>query len=344
MANAVVRDSTVHSSRTILGVPIKTEVASLIAAPSRSLARSTVIMIDKEKNEKFFFGGASVNHDPRIAEATSQYEVVERIFAMPTFHRSRTSFSALEYFSETPCDEVAPEQVLITDKGILGAKSTTAEGQPRGAVGLGLGASLKQAKTHGLFEIVERHLRSSIWYRDIFISQVADESVFSDRYLVRRYCVDGLSIPFCLSAITSKGPDEEIFYVGSAVQETFVSACDKADNEALMMLDNYLAHRDGLANTEQSRQRFLNLSGDGSAAVREYFESRVRGHEHIPDSRSYSEQEIAEALLGLAPNVCYSQLLQRDGLFLVRVFSSGLTWERRERSLNPDWPVPDPYC
>jgi hypothetical protein len=303
------------------------------------------MMVDKEKNKQFFFGGASVNRDPRSAEATSQYEVVERIFAMPIFHRDRKSFEVRDYFTDEPRDPVAPSQVLITDKGsVSGPEATTGEGYPRGAVGLGLGASADQARTHGLFEIVERHLRSSLWYRDVLIRQTADESVFGEGFLLRRYCADQLDIPFCLSVITCDAPGRDVFYVGSAVRETFAAARDKADNEALMMLDNFLAKRDGSANTEHSRQRFLNLSGDGAIAAREYLESRVRGTEHIPDSRNYSQREIAEAVLGANPDVRYSLLLERDGLFLVRVFATGLTWERRERALNPNWTVPDPYC
>ncbi len=337
--------SELRSSRTILGVPIKTELAPLLADPSRYLARSTVLMRDRANDQQFFFGGASVDTCPRTAEATSQYEVVERIFAMPALHRDKRSFPTFDYFRDVPSGTVTADEVLITEKrSLAGDERRTGTPATRGAVGLGLGSTLRQAKAHALFEAVERHLRASLWYRDSFVRQLAGEHLFGDRYLLRRYCADDVAIPFCLSVVTSEAEHGAVFYVGSAVRRTFAAACRKADHEALMMLDNHLAGRDGWANTEHSRLRFLGLSGPGTMPMRAHLESRVRGRGHIPDRRVHDEARIARAVLGPSQPARYSPLLQRDGLYLVRVLAPSLTWEQRERERRPASFVADPYC
>lgn len=302
-------------------------------------------MADLQRGAEYFFAGASVGADRAAAEATSQFEVIERIFATPALHRDRPSFPAFDYFTDSERAPAAADDILITAKASMSHGTMEPElGGGRGAVGLGLGPSLGAAKTHGLFEAIERHLRSSIWYRGLCIRPVSDDCHLSTRFVLRRYCVDGQSVPFCLSVVVSTRSGESVLYVGSAVRHTSASAAEKADDEALMMLDSYLAGRDGVANTQAARRRFLELSGRGARAARRYLESRVRSVVYYPDQRWHCEREIAEAVLGSSPDIRYCELLRRDGLFLVRVFAPALTWERRERALHPDWPVPDPYC
>ena len=347
MAKLADDDSSMHCARTLLGVPLQTNVALMRADPTLFLARSTVLMKDRDSGKTHFFAGASVDANPRRAEEVSQYEVVERIFAMPSMHRGRKDFAEYDYFTDVPFGTTGAESVLITDRdGTL--LPSGSEPVSRGAVGLGLGPSLSDAKRHAFWEALERHLRSQIWYGEKLICCVSDNLVLHGAFRLRRFTVWPESVPFCLSVITASRPARQVFYAGSAVHPKFAIAGRKADREALMMLDSYLSDRGGAANTERSRLRFLDLSGPRAAEICAYFESRIASSaEPAPPPEALSETAIAAAVLGAPPTageIRYCRLVLRGGFDLVRVYSPLLTWERQERVRHPSWPVSDPYC
>lgn len=241
-------------------LPIKTLITPSTQTTKRFLARSG-ICFNRDRHNVCVYG-FGLDEDKEKATRSSQFEALERLYATQSFHKNDTTF--LGYLLQSPNTyRVFHASEILIGSG-LGNKRNRVD-----ANGLGCHHNLQQAIQHALFELIERHLLSEIWYGGATLSEIREHTIIHNEPLdLRFYSLSAFDIPFVIAILSDL--DKGIWVLGSALRATFSDAMMHAMNEACMLLESSFiggvayshdieARLSSLKNKEYSQKRHVFL-------------------------------------------------------------------------------------
>ncbi len=309
-----------NTQKTIQNLPINTLSKQLKFFGSEYFLSKSGVVLNKNCT-KFIFSGHSLGKDKNITEMKSIYELKERLLASKFFHD--TKIKTLPKYNFDNNKQVGS---VSTDKLLLDNENSLID-----ASGLSCHESIEKAIKHSAYELIERHILSSFWYKDTKMINIDDLSQQEGDYSIKFYFANtNPVIPFCMCVIYS---EFDGLFIGSALEDNFEDAKDKSYLEALMLLSNksilkgntHNNRLDTLTNIELNKRR------------KEYIDSKSL---EIKDDKDF--KTVSNYIKTNNVSIQYAIITDSRNLFVVRSFSNNLLKIREQRlkcnSIN------DPFC
>lgn len=311
----------------INNINLRTFVYSHILNPHLKCAVTGVKLHYKDKCEVFY--GHSVSKDINRAVQSSKYEVLERIFCCDILMHTST-YNLYRYSNNIKIGHINREDISLRGVSDIGA------------TGLSCHKSICEAKEHGLYEVLERHILSSMWYGDLILHPIQINEPAGDGLTISSYST---AVPsnFCISVLRNN--DNTMFFSGSAISDEMEKSIEKSRNEAFMLINNYyngeLHNLKGVR--KSSAENIKRLVGLDAKIINEHFDLKV----HFNDgSVIFKKLDIESQLhaFGFSLNdASYAIVRDEEGFFITKSFlHNALSKEccRQERGHI----LHDPFC
>lgn len=325
---------------------IKTHVTESSLLPQYYIGSAAVnVLSDNEKWETMC--GFSCTENYQQAELIAKYELLERLISRYDIQKrlkkeiSHNTYSLLNIYSHKKIGICPPGKLFIEPNpfSVTGA----------GASGLALACDIEGAVKHAVFELIERHLCSYLWYtNDIHIYKIFP-TISLDNYKADFYSIYEINIPFVMTVITSF--DKKTICLGHAVKETFIEAKEKSFTEAVMMLDNLLKNKDGVCTNDNTKKRIFSLRSEKTRIRLSILKSKEILKLKLTNvEKPYSLREIVQPVCcgdneDIVVSILYEK--QNDDLCVVRAVSDSLhtlTFWRYQNPGNIELKKADPFC
>jgi len=230
-------------------------------------SKAATQFIDPETNQAIFVGGFTLSKDQTLGKTIAQYEVLERLFAMPTFASEKETFEGYLFSNNNENKKVVrrPRSEIL-----LGMKSGIQRFK-NDASGLAIHTDHNCAVETAIFEVVERDLLGKIWY-DQTIRLIPTCHKEQNKICISWYkLANHPDLPFRLCTITD---EHGLFACGSSIKSSSKLAEAKAFEEAGCLAESVLNEEFGSTNgfDDKTRQKIKSLKSDISIKRKEYFD------------------------------------------------------------------------
>lgn len=324
---------------TKLKIPIKTILNQSNFTPDFFLAKSGVCFKDHEGNN-IRVNGFGFNRDKIKATKSSQFEVLEHLYALYSFQKKalscKESFTAYSWVNKNENKIFKTSEVLIGPFPYEVDKSADANG-------LGCHTIYNQAIDHSIFELIERHLLALVWYENELVVEIKNEkNIINNRFNIFHYTLFSKQIPFVITILSDL--EKGIWILGSALRHSFAEAMEHSTNEALMLLESTFTEN-GNSYSEDSKKRLKLLRDKEFCLIRnEFFLKKNNGRKNFDLYHQYNTDEIVNQVLD-EKSIWIIDLFINDSFSIVRALCTESKNPRWLRRLTNQSHIPiDPLC
>lgn len=294
---------------------------------------------DEYENSHHFFGHAA-GYDYAEALMRAGYEVIERMLAFQcTFSTAELAngFISKQIFDDSSTGkQITYDQVLVRTINHMSSAS-----------GLGLHSNKKLAIEHGVYELIERDILCKIWYFDNKVVLLKREELSKDFYI--EFYTDLQShLPFVLAII--KSHQQRIMYCGSCCSGNWKRSFNKAREEALHLLTNYLCRdqQSATGNNADTISRINKLYGENAERLNQYFEQKIVNPSGFNSYRDNVFEEIVHLYFDDISQLRIVDIRKWGSLYLIKAMSNSVISKQMARQMVTEKliniNVPDPFC
>jgi hypothetical protein len=306
-------------------------------------SKAATQFIDPETNKAIFVGGFTLSKDRELGKTIAQYEVLERLFAMPAFASEKEMFEGYLFKDKDENKKVVrrhrSELLLGMKPGIQRFKND--------ASGLAIHTDNNSAVETAVFEVIERDLLGMIWYdqtiRLMLTCHKEKKNLCISWYKLANYP----DLPFRLCTITD---DHNLFACGSSIKSSSKLAEAKSFEEAGCLAESVLNEEFGSTNgfDDKTRKKIQSLKSDLSIERKEYFKrclvSPIESEHTI-----MSLIQVLDILQVHTDHIDIYPILQSEQpkypYTLIRAMVAGLKGLRQWRiELKNTYGLEDPFC
>lgn len=306
-------------------------------------SKAATQFIDPETEQVIFVGGFTLSKDQEQGQTIAQYEVLERLFAMPAFAAEKEIFEGYLF-----SDKSNNKQIVRRHRSeiLLGMKSEMRRFK-NDASGLAIHTDHNCAVETSIFEVVERDLLGKIWYdqtvRLMFTRYEEKNRLCISWYKLANYP----DLPFRLCTITD---EHNLFACGSSVKSSSKLAEVKAFEEAGCLAESVLNEEFGATNgfDDKTRRKIKSLKSDSSIKRKAYFDgclvsSMDSEHSTMSLIQVLENLQIHTDLVEIYPILQEEQT--KSPYHLIRATVPGLRGLREWRTDPKNtYSLEDPFC
>jgi hypothetical protein len=300
------------------GVPLETHIRVSGSLPIRSVKSATEVRVGAARRTVMGFSLCLQGEALHGAVARSQYEVLERVFALPELYGAGLERPVWlrRWDQEGPARPATAREVCQRPGG--------------DSTGLAIHTCPQTSAQHAVMELLERHVLGQIWYARSLAPMVScRESVSPNMELVT---LGVAGIP--LVVVVARSTTEPWAFCGSALRLDPASARLAARREALMLVDGHLEADVGVRG-QRSTRRLAALSRNGAQLCAPLLQAPAGERAAHADAA-----DLVRNVLGQA-GVYVGTVQVRPGLYLSRACSDAAVtlpmWRSRQG-------IEDPFC
>lgn len=223
--------------------------------------------LEPETEQVIFVGGFTLSKDQELGKMIAQYEVLERLFAMPAFTSEKEILEGYLFARKSEDKKIVRRH---RSDILLGMKAGNQHFKDD-ASGLAIHTDHNCAVETAIFEVLERDLLGRIWY-DQTIRLTPIRSKEQNKLCISWYkLADYPDLPFRLCSITD---EHNLFACGSSIKSSSKLAEAKAFEEAGCLAESVLHREFGATNgfDDKTRWKIRSLKSDLSVQRKAHFD------------------------------------------------------------------------
>ncbi|PMP38707.1 YcaO-like family protein [Vibrio splendidus] len=282
-------------------------------------------------NQSDFFFGHSLSQSKEQSEKASQYEAIERFFCSKVMLK-KVNYALLDLNREITDIEISREDIAIRTE------------RDNGSTGSAAHITIDDAVKHGIFEVMERHILSTMWYEGFTLVPIEKKETLKDGYEINYYTTEELTC-FVIAVVSHE--EKTLFMSGSSMSDSIRVSKVKARNEALMLLNNHIEGKLEISGaTELTRassvNNFRRLTQCHASDIHSHFNKQVS--KSIKAKRHTICLNDQLASLGFAKgDIRFAVLHEEKDVCVVRVFVENANTKESLRKKYKGI-IHDPFC